>query len=55
VDAQYSRGLDRVIMVSANPNQLEVFDPAAMQVTGTVRWLRKPAENPTKGSAPASS
>jgi uncharacterized protein (TIGR03437 family) len=36
VDAQYSRGLDRVIMVTANPNQLVVYDPFAQQVTGTV-------------------
>jgi uncharacterized protein (TIGR03437 family) len=36
VDAQYSRGLDRVIMVSAAPNQLIVYDPFEQQITGTV-------------------
>jgi hypothetical protein len=42
-DAQYSRGLDRVIMVSVNPNQLVVYDPLQQQVTGTVALPLPPA------------
>jgi uncharacterized protein (TIGR03437 family) len=43
VDAQYSRALDRLVMVSANPNQLVVYDPFGQQVTGTVQLPLPPS------------
>jgi len=40
VDAKYSTALDRIIMVSANPNQLHIYDPVTQ--TDAVVGLPKP-------------
>jgi uncharacterized protein (TIGR03437 family) len=33
VDASYARGVDKVVLVSGNPNQLHIFDPSARSDT----------------------